>query len=137
MTDDITFCASDCHRHGCYRHPSNIRRPELPHSYANFGGTADCPCHTNTIEICICTDCASWGRLVIDLQKVAELAGRRAKDEDGVFYTDWTMKQAKRLCKLIAEYGSYEQHEMCHAWFSTNNRLMKVWLDEYSKRKMP
>ena len=36
MSEDITFCMTDCDNTMCYRHPSHIGHPEVPHSYADF-----------------------------------------------------------------------------------------------------
>lgn len=43
IADDITFCMSECDKKDCFRHMSNVRRPDLPQSYAFFKGTQDCP----------------------------------------------------------------------------------------------
>ena len=43
MTDDITFCMSDCDCTICYRHRVNIQEPQYPHSYADFKGQGLCP----------------------------------------------------------------------------------------------
>lgn len=44
FSDDITFCSQDdCHVSRCERHPSNIKHPELPHSYAMLYQTEYCP----------------------------------------------------------------------------------------------
>ena len=43
MTDDITFCGSDCNNKKCFRHPSNIQEPRIPHSFAYLKDTDDCP----------------------------------------------------------------------------------------------
>lgn len=43
LGDDITFCMSKCKRKTCDRHPSKIRNPKVPHSFAEFKGTQYCP----------------------------------------------------------------------------------------------
>ena len=43
MSDDITFCGSDCNNKKCFRHPSNIQEPRIPHSFAYLRDTEDCP----------------------------------------------------------------------------------------------
>ena len=43
MTDDITFCATKCNCINCFRHPSNIKNPSIPHSFAYLKDTEDCP----------------------------------------------------------------------------------------------
>lgn len=42
MSDDITFCGSDCDNKKCFRHPSNIREPRIPHSFAYLKDTEYC-----------------------------------------------------------------------------------------------
>lgn len=43
FADDITFCASECDKEECFRHPSNIKQPQYPHSFAGLKGTEYCP----------------------------------------------------------------------------------------------
>lgn len=43
MSDDITFCMSECYNEDCFRHPSNIIDRLIPHSYSDFNGTEACP----------------------------------------------------------------------------------------------
>lgn len=44
MGDDITFCMNEnCKHKKCFRHNSNIKDRTIPHSYAIFEGTEDCP----------------------------------------------------------------------------------------------
>ena len=52
MTDDITFCGSDCNNKKCFRHPSNIREPRIPHSFAYLKDTDDCPLNEK-VPVCI------------------------------------------------------------------------------------
>ena len=40
--DDITFCMSDCDNTKCFRHESNVRMPQYPHSVAYLFGTDLC-----------------------------------------------------------------------------------------------
>lgn len=35
-SDDITFCGSECDCKSCFRHPSNIHYPWMPHSFADL-----------------------------------------------------------------------------------------------------
>lgn len=42
MNEDITFCKNECMVTRCERHPSNIKHPELPHSYAELYRTEYC-----------------------------------------------------------------------------------------------
>ena len=46
FNDDITFCGSPCDNTSCFRHPSNCKHPELPHSVSVFMGTGICPLST-------------------------------------------------------------------------------------------
>ena len=41
MSDDITFCASECDNKSCFRHPSNIKDPDGLHSFAYLKGTEE------------------------------------------------------------------------------------------------
>ena len=44
MSQDITFCANaDCKNKKCFRHQSNIINRNIPHSFADFTHTDDCP----------------------------------------------------------------------------------------------
>ena len=43
MSDDITFCGSECNNKKCFRHPTNIAEPRIPHSIAELKGTEYCP----------------------------------------------------------------------------------------------
>lgn len=40
--DDITFCMADCDRMDCMRNKKHIRRPDMPHSYADFTSLDEC-----------------------------------------------------------------------------------------------
>lgn len=40
---DITFCTDKCRRKSCPRHKSRIAFPNIPHSFASFKNTAECP----------------------------------------------------------------------------------------------
>lgn len=52
MSDDITFCGSDCDNKKCFRHPSNIREPRIPHSFAYLKYTEDCS-FKKEVPLCI------------------------------------------------------------------------------------
>lgn len=39
---DITFCADECNKTSCYRHPSNIIDKTIPHSFAYLKDTPYC-----------------------------------------------------------------------------------------------
>lgn len=49
MSDDITFCMSECDITECFRHPSNIIDKTIPHSFSFFRGTQTC--FSATLEI--------------------------------------------------------------------------------------
>lgn len=51
MSDDITFCASECNNKKCFRHSSNIQKPRYPHSFAMFKNTDTCPLYKKTMTI--------------------------------------------------------------------------------------
>ena len=51
MSDDITFCGSDCNNKKCFRHPSNIREPRIPHSFAYLKDTDDCPMQKQEVRL--------------------------------------------------------------------------------------
>ena len=40
--DDITFCMANCTNMECMRNKKHIRRPDLPHTYADFTGLSEC-----------------------------------------------------------------------------------------------
>ena len=43
MSDDITFCGNkDCKHKDCFRHWTNIKEPNIPHSFAYFNNTPEC-----------------------------------------------------------------------------------------------
>lgn len=41
ISEDITYCASDCSLTSCFRNRKNIRQM-IPHSFALFEGTEEC-----------------------------------------------------------------------------------------------
>ena len=49
MSEDITYCASDCSLTGCVRNKKNIRQM-IPHSFALLEGTEECLKHGNDID---------------------------------------------------------------------------------------
>ena len=51
MSDDITFCMSECDNKECFRHPSNIIDRLIPHSYSDFKGTEACPMNNKKTEL--------------------------------------------------------------------------------------
>ena len=70
MIADITFCMSDCARSECFRHKSNIKEPQYPHSFSDFKGTTSCPYWNGTrSRMRRCED--SWDRYC-DLNGIEE-----------------------------------------------------------------
>lgn len=51
LFDDITFCGSDCNNKKCIRHPSNIREPNIPHSFAYLKDTDHCPLKKKEVRL--------------------------------------------------------------------------------------
>lgn len=43
MSDDITFCMSECDNKECFRHPINIVDKTISHSYSDLKDTEMCP----------------------------------------------------------------------------------------------
>lgn len=42
MSEDMTFCMSECNMKMCFRHPCHIKDKMYPHSYALFYNTDEC-----------------------------------------------------------------------------------------------
>ena len=60
MSDDITFCMSECGKKKCFRHPSNIIDRTRPQSYSEFKETNYCPLEyrePDVVEVVRCKDC--------------------------------------------------------------------------------
>lgn len=51
MSDDITFCGSECNNTRCRRHRSNIKEPQYPHSVALLEGTEYCEKKPNPASV--------------------------------------------------------------------------------------
>lgn len=51
MSDDITFCGSECNNKKCFRHPSNIAEPNIHHSFAYLKDTDMCPMKKQEIRL--------------------------------------------------------------------------------------
>ncbi len=69
----------------------------------------------------------SWCELTIDLKAVADETGRRKRDEDGVFYVDYKIAQARKLLRLIHQNGTEEDFKKCDKYFAENALLMSAW----------
>ena len=42
ISDDHAFCSDECENTDCWRHPSNIKNKDLPHTFAKFKNTELC-----------------------------------------------------------------------------------------------
>ena len=62
----------------------------------------------------------------IDLKAVARDAGRKVKDEDGD-YIAYPLPRAKKLLKLIRQFGSDKDFEACDRYLAQNAKLYKYW----------
>lgn len=66
--------------------------------------------------------------MTLNLQEIAKSAGRREWDEG---YETWTvpypMLRARKLLKVIREYGTDADFEKCNKYFAANPRLFKHW----------
>lgn len=87
--------------------------------------------------------CDGHWEMIIDLKQLADSAGVRKKEADGVYtdprtgetevykgayYIDYSMAKAKKLLKLIRRYYRTEKDlEACDRYFSGNEKLMKAW----------
>lgn len=48
MSEDITFCTNgNCKMTRCFRNKKNIKRFDIPHSFAELEGTEQCPSFKN------------------------------------------------------------------------------------------
>ena len=50
ISDDKTWCSSDCNNIDCHRHPANMLNKQGLHSYADFKGTGECPLEASKDE---------------------------------------------------------------------------------------
>lgn len=72
---------------------------------------------------------SEW-RMTIDLNRVADLAGKRIKSkEESYYFTPYPITRARKLLKLIREYGTESDLEKCDRIFtpSRNEKLAKYW----------
>lgn len=68
--------------------------------------------------------------MTIDLARVADLAGKKIKSQEGDYYfTAYPIARARKLLKLIREYGTEADLEKCDRFFTPfrNERLYKIW----------
>ena len=72
---------------------------------------------------------SEWN-MVIDLARVADLAGKKIKSQKGSYYiTPYPLSRAKKLLKLIKQYGTEADLEKCDRFFTPvrNEKLYKIW----------
>lgn len=69
----------------------------------------------------------AW-KMTIDLDELARSAGKRVKDGyNGGAFVDVPLPRARRLLKLIREYGTEKDFEKCFDAFRKNEKLLKYW----------
>ena len=88
------------------------------------------------------TVCNGHWNMVIDLKELAASAGVRKKEPDGIYkdpktgetevykgsyYTDYAMTKAKKLLKLIWQYGRPEDFGKVDTYLEPNAKLHKYW----------
>lgn len=81
-------------------------------------------------------------KMTIDLKELADSAGVRKKEPDGIYkdpktgetevykgtyYTDYAMIKAKKLLKLIRDNGTEEDFRKCDKYLAGNEKLYKHW----------
>lgn len=67
-------------------------------------------------------------KMTINLDELARSAGKRGFDGyNGCSYVDMPLPRAKRLLRLIRDYGTEKDFEKCFDAFRTNERLLKYW----------
>lgn len=65
--------------------------------------------------------------MTIDLKRLSEQAGKRAKDlYNGGSFVDFPIPRAKKLLKLIREYGTQEDFKKVER-FVENKKLAAYW----------
>lgn len=66
-------------------------------------------------------------RMTIDLRSLSDLAGKREKDQyNGGTFVDVPYPRAKKLLKLIWEYGTEEDHAKVERNVK-NKKLLSYW----------
>ena len=79
----------------------------------------------------------AW-KMILDLREIADRSGRRVKDNyNGGTFVSYPLPRAKRLMKLIAEYGKEEDFEKCDKYFSQNKKLLKYWMEIRPMQDLP
>lgn len=69
----------------------------------------------------------AW-KMTIDLDELTRSAGKRVKDGyNGGSFVDVPLSRAKRLLKLILEYGTEPDFEKCDRVFRKNEKLYRYW----------
>ena len=68
--------------------------------------------------------------MTIDLARVADLTGKKIKSQEGSYYiTPYPISRARKLLKLIKQYGTEADLEKCDRFFTLfrNEKLYKIW----------
>lgn len=65
--------------------------------------------------------------MTIDLDDLTTSAGGKRKD--GYSGVSIPLTRAKKLLKLILEYGTEEDFQKCDVALSKNNKLWKYWME--------
>ena len=66
--------------------------------------------------------------MTIDLKEVAASAGKRERDGyNGGSYVIYKIPTAKRLLKLIREYGTDRDFLACDKYLAKNEKLAEYW----------
>ena len=80
---------------------------------------------------------SAW-RMRIDLDEVCDRAGHRVKDKyNGGTLVSYPLTRARRLLKLIAEYGTEDDFEKCDKHFRKNEKLLKYWMEIRPAQDLP
>lgn len=79
----------------------------------------------------------TW-KMILDLKEITDRSGRRVKDRyNGGTIVSYPLPRAKRLMKLIAEYGKEEDFDKCDKYFSQNKKLFKYWMEVRPEMELP
>ena len=66
--------------------------------------------------------------MYVNLVEVASSAGKRMKDLDnGGSFISYSMTTAKRLLRLIRQYGTEEDFAKCSQYLAANEKLHSYW----------
>lgn len=69
-------------------------------------------------------------KMEINLEGLVSSAGKRVKDEyNGGSYVDYPLRKAKKLLKLIRDYGTEDDFRKMDEWMPKNKKLQQYWED--------